>query len=74
MARYRAELGVFGNIKQLFEEATKTNRIVGKNKTDADITQASNENIMCELDSVDRIAEIEEALCELDERLGGING
>jgi len=64
--KYNPSIGLFGNVKQLFTESNKTNNTVYNNKAMADQVQASNEDLMCELDSIDRIAEIEEALIELE--------
>lgn len=34
--RYKAELGIFGNIKALFTEGNKTNNTVSRNKAETD--------------------------------------
>lgn len=69
MPRY--DKGVNGELKKLTKKLQLTNNNVFNNKAQADITQQSNEDIMCELDVLDRLAEIETALIELEEMIEG---
>lgn len=72
--RYNPEQGLFGNINRALKEITKSNNHISNNKAVQDCYNAETENLMCDLDDIDRIANIEEALLELEQMIEERNG